>query len=76
MKDLKAVATEIGRRHGYDRADYCEAYGGNPRARLEVPLYLCEVARYYLAGYSAGLRRYRREQAAEAAEYARAHVGG
>lgn len=76
MANLKNQATYIGHAHGYDYAEYCDAYGGDVHAKPEVPLYLREVEADYLAAFAAGIQRYELNQAVEAAEDARGHVGG
>lgn len=55
---LEQEATEAGRSHGWDHANYTNAYGGNLHATPDIPNRFISVRTYYLAGYQEGIERY------------------
>jgi hypothetical protein len=57
-RDLEGEAAEVGRSHGWDHANYVNAYGGNLRAVPEVPGRFTTVRDFYLSGYEEGVDSY------------------
>lgn len=51
MDKLEQDATEIGREHGWNHANYVDAYGGDMDAKPEVPTRFASVATYFVAGW-------------------------
>lgn len=56
--DLEQEATEIGRSHGFDHANYVNAYGGNLHATPDVPRRFTTVRNFYLSAYEEGIDNY------------------
>lgn len=61
---LEHEATEIGRVHGFNHANYVDAYGGDMDEAPVAPLRFAEVDSFYESGYAEGVESYR-EQASD-----------
>ena len=56
---IEHEATEVGRSHGFNHANYVDAYGGDMDEAPDVPARFASVSSYYEAAYAEGVQEYR-----------------